>query len=811
MTGVLGQRVTPRESEAFLRGTARFTADLTPPGTVRLHLLLSEHAHARIVSIDTAAAAAMPGVLAVVTGADIADKLMPLPCIWIPGGTESHFPPHPYGLPGGGPALAIDRVRFIGEPVVAVVAETERQARDAAEAVVVHYEPLPVVTRARDAVAPGAPQLHDAVPGNLNAHWTCGDAASTDTALAEAEVVVELDLINQRTINNPLEPRASLGEYDPATGHYTLHTTTQGPHNHRFLLAALVLGIPLAKLRVVATNVGGSFGTKGYLYPDMALVLFLAARLGRPVKWVDSRNGLMRSTVQGRDHDYKITLGGTREGRITALRVTSYANLGAYPSTIGPGVATALMGRSLTGPYAIPSAFCEVYVAFTNVVPLGAQRGSGRSEATYATERAVDVFARRIGLDPAQVRLANMVTPDRMPYDNGMGWTYDSGDYAKALQLAMRHADYDGLEQRRANARERGRLLGLGIASYVAICGVGPSTRMSQEGMLGGTWESANIRVQPSGEVILTIGSASTGQSHETTFAQIAADTLAIPVELVTVLHSDTESAPYGQGTYGSRSYSVGGPAVLQAALEVREKMVKVVAHAFGVGTDDVQVSDGTFSTADGAHSMAFSDAAIAVWYGWNLPEGVTPALDVTTMFDPPDFNYPFGSHIVEVEIDEHTGELELLRYIAVNDAGVIGNPLVVDRQVEGSIVHGLGQVLMEEARFDAEGNLLTDDLRSYPMPRATDVPPLVLDWTESPTPHNALGAKGAGEIATVPPAAAVSNAILDALAGYGIEHLGMPVTQEKIWRALRDARAGSPAPAAVGATATATSAEEER
>jgi len=814
VTGVLGQRVTPRASEGFLRGTARFTADLTPPGTTHLHLLLSEHAHARILSIDTAKAAAMPGVLAVVTGADIVDKLMPLPCIWIPGGTESHFPPHPYGLPGGATALATDRVRFIGDPVVAVVAETERQARDAAEAVVVHYEPLPVVTLSRDALAPDAPQLHDSVPGNLVARWTCGDATATDAALAEAEVVVELDLINQRTINNPVEPRASLGEYDPATGRYTLHTTSQGPHNHRFLLAALVLGIPLSQLRVVSTNVGGSFGTKGYLYPDMPLVLFLAARLGRPVKWVDSRNGLMRSTVQGRDHQMRIALGGTRDGRITALRVTSYANLGAYPSTIGPGVATALMGRSLTGPYAIPNAFCEVHVAFTNVVPLGAQRGSGRSEATYATERAVDVYARRIGLDPAQVRLANMVTADQMPYDNGLGWTYDSGDYPKALHLALRHADYEGLEQRRANARERGRLLGLGIASYVAICGVGPSPRMAQEGMLGGTWESANIRVHPSGEIVLTTGSASTGQSHETTYAQIVADTLAVPVELVTVLHSDTESAPYGQGTYGSRSYSVGGPAVLQAALEVREKMVKIVARAFGVDPDEIQVAGGTFSTADGAHSMAFSDAAIAAWYGWNLPPGMTPALDVTTVFDPPDFNYPFGSHVVEVEIDERTGELELLRYIAVNDAGVIGNPLVVDRQVEGSIVHGLGQVLMEEARFDADGTLLTDDLRTYAMPRATDVPPLVLDWTESPTPHNPLGAKGAGEIATVPPAAAVSNAIIDALAGFGIEHLGMPITQEKIWRALRDARAGGPAGNAaerpVSATATATAAAEE-
>lgn len=791
MTGqVFGRAVAPREDPDLLRGRARFTADITPAGTTHMQLLLSEHAHARIVDVDVSRAAAMPGVLRVVTGADLEGRLMPLPCIWIPGGVESHFPPHPYGVPGAGTVLATGRVRYIGEPVAAVVAETPYQARDAAEAIVVDYEQLPVVCEARQALAAGAPQLHEAVAGNLNARWTCGDEDGTAAAVTQAEVVVELDLRNQRTINNPIEPRAAVGEYDAVTGQYTLHATSQSPHNHRFLLSALVLGIPFSKLRVVSTNVGGSFGTKGYLYPDMALVLFLAAELGRPVKWVDTRNGLMRSTVQGRDQVQHVTLAGSADGMISALRCTSHVNLGAYPSTIGPGVATALMGRSITGPYAIGHAFCEVYAAFTNTVPLGAQRGSGRAEATYLAERAIDIFARKIGKDPAAVRLQNMVAPEKMPYDNGLGWTYDSGDYPAALELALSHSDYAGAEVRRTEARSRGKLRGVGIGSYVAMCGVGPSTRMSKEGMLGGTWESANIRVQPNGEVIVTIGSASTGQSHETTFGQIAADTLGVGLDIVTVQHSDTEQAPYGQGTYGSRSYSVGGPAVHRAAQQVLLKMRTAAAHSFGVEEPAVRCADGVFSVdGDPARTTAFADLAMAIWYGWNLPADMEPALDVTAFFDPPDFNYPFGSHVAVVEIDERTGEIDLVDYVAVNDAGNIGNPLVVDRQVEGSIVHGLGQALVEEARYDEEGRLLTDDLRSYAIPRAEDVPRLVLDWTCSPSPHNALGVKGAGEIATVPPTAAVSNAICDALAGFGVAHIDMPITPEKVWRALQDAR----------------------
>jgi aerobic carbon-monoxide dehydrogenase large subunit len=783
--GPFGAALPAREDAGFLRGDAKFTADFAPPGTVHMELLRSAHGHARIINIDTGRAAAMPGVLTIVTGADLADKLMPLPCVWIPGGVESHFPPHPYGLPGAGFVLAQDRVRFIGEPVAAVVAESADQAFDAMQAIRVEYEPLPAVIDPRTALEPDAPQLHEAVEHNLNAYWTCGDRDGTEAAITSAEVVIELDIVNQRTINSPIEPRAALGEFNPATGEYTLHASTQSPHNHRFLLSALVLGIPFNKLRVIASNIGGSFGTKGYLYPDMPLVLYLAKQLGRPVKWVDSRNGLMRSTVQGRDHIQKVVLAGTRSGQITAVKCTSHANLGAYPSTIGPGVATALMGRSITGPYAIPHAFAEIYAVFTNVVPLGAQRGSGRAEATYLMERLIDRYAAQIGMDPAAIRLQNMIPSQKFPYDNGLGWTYDSGDYPKALRLALKHAGYDNFPTERAKAKAAGKLLGIGISSYVAICGVGPSTRMSKEGMLGGTWESCNIRVHPSGEVAVTVGSQSTGQSHETVFAQIAADVLGVPMDSVRVYRSDTEKAPYGQGTYGSRSFSVGGPAVYEAASRIIAKMRTAAAYFMQVDESKVDYVNGSFTVGgDAEKTKAFSDMAMALWYGWNLPPGMQPTLDETVFFDPPDFNYPFGSHVAVVAIDQETGEIELVKYVAVDDAGPIGNPLVVQGQVEGSIVHGIGQALIEQARYTSDGQLLTDDLRSYAIPRASDVPFFDLDRTVTPTPHNPMGVKGSGETATVPAAAAISNAICNAI---GARNIDMPITPEKVWRVMRE------------------------
>jgi aerobic carbon-monoxide dehydrogenase large subunit len=789
---IFGTSIKRREDPELLLGSAKFTADVKLPGMLHMAILRSSHGHAGIKSIDLKAALRQPGVVRAITGADLEGKLMPLACIWIPGGVESHFPHHPMGIPGAGSVLAKDKVRFVGDAVAAVVAETPYQAHDALQAIRVEYEPLPAVVDAEQAIKPGAPQLHDEVPSNLNAYWTCGDKAATDQAIANAEIVVTQNIRNQRMISNPIEPRSAIGQYNRVTEEYTLWASTQNHHNHRLLLALFTLGIPYNKLRVIAPNVGGSFGTKGYIYPDMPLVLFLAKELGRPVKWVDTRNGLMRSTVQGRDHTQYATVAGTKDGKITALRCTSYANLGAYPSTIGPGVATAMMGRSITGVYDIKSAFCEVYAAFTNTVPLGACRGSGRAEATFLIERLVDRFAQEIGMDPAEVRRKNLIAANKFPYDNGLGWTYDSGEYELTLNRALAIIDYNAIEARRAEARQRGKLRGIGIGCFVAVSGVGPSPRMAKEGMLGGTWESANVRVHPTGEVSVTIGAKPHGQSHETTFSQVAAEELGIDISRVQVLHSDTQGAPFGQGTYGSRSFSVCGPAVQMAAKKVKDKVRKTAAYIFKVAEDEV-IYDGGKVYVKGAldRTKTLQEIALALWYAWDIPAGMEPNLEATVFFDPPDFNYPFGTHIAEIEVDETTGQVDLVRYVAVTDVGNVANPMVIDGQVHGGIAHGMGQALLESAVYDADGQLLTADFMQYPLPRSTDLPSFELDRTITPTPVNALGAKGAGEIGAIAPTAAITNAVCNALADLGVRHIEMPVTAEKVWRAMRDAKAG--------------------
>lgn len=788
---ILGKPIKRREDPELLRGQAKFTADMTLPGMLHMAILRSDYAHARIKGIDVAAAQRMPGVVRIITSADLENKMMPLPCIWIPGGVESHFPSHPFGVPGASPVLAKDKVRFVGDPVAVVVAETHAQAHDALQAIKVDYQPLPVVTKAEDAVKAGSPQLHDEVPNNLNAYIPYGDKEGTEQAIADAQVVIKQRIEIHRTINSPIEPRAALGAYDVASGEYTLYASTQSPHNHRLLLALMIMGIPFNKVRVVAPNIGGSFGTKGYVYSDMPLTLWLAKELGRPVKWVDDRNGMMRSTVQGRDQMMEVTLAGTRGGRITALHCSTYANLGAYPSTIGPGVATAMVGRSVTGVYDIKHAFCEVHACFTNTVPLGAQRGSGRAEATFLIERMVDQFAREIGMDPIDVRRRNMIQPNQFPFDNGLGWKYDSGNYPEALEKVAAMADYEHLNKRRAEAKQRGKRLGVGIASFVAISGVGPSPRMSKEGMLGGTWESASLRVHPTGEATLIIGSKPHGQSHETTFAQVVAEELGMDVNQIEVLHSDTKRAPYGQGSYGSRSFSVGGEAALRAAREVREKAIAMAAHMFRTDIDDIIYEKGKARSRRNPEKVqTLQEISLALWYGWDLPAGMQPTLESGIFFDPPDFNYPYGAQIAVVEVDEATGQVEVVDHFAVSDVGTPGNAAVLDGQVHGGIVHGLGQALYERAIYGEDGQLLTASLADYAIPRAAQLPEFQVARTETPTPHTNLGAKGAGEVGTVGAAAAIGNAVMDALADLGIKHLDMPLTPEKVWRAMQGAQA---------------------
>ena len=787
---ILGTSVKRNEDVGFLRGEAKFTADLSLPGLLHMAILRSSYAHALIKKIVTHDAESMPGVVRVLTGNDIKNKVMPLPCVWVPAGAESHFPSHPMDMPGAGYVLAVDKVRYVGDPVAVVVAETEYQAQDALKAIHVEYEPLPVVIDAEAAVQDGAPQLHSEVPHNLNAYIPYGDKNAADEAIRNAEVVITHAIHIPRTINSPIEPRAAIGQYESSSGDFTLWATSQSPHNHRLLLAFAILGVPYNKIRLISPKIGGSFGTKGYVYPDMPLVLYLARELGRPVKWVDTREGLMRSTVQGRDQKMTATLAGTRKGKILALKVTSYANLGAYPSTIGPGVATAMVGRNITGVYAIEHAFCEIYAAFTNLVPLGAQRGSGRTETTFMLERMIDMFADEIGMDPAEVRRQNIVHANQMPFDNGLGWTYDSGDYEAALDKAMEMIDYRGFNDRKAEAAKQGKRLGIGIGNYVAVSGVGPSSRMAKEGMLGGTWESANIRVHPTGEVSVTIGSTPHGQSHETTFAQVAAEELGVDVNKVKVIHSDTKEVPFGQGSYGSRSFSVGGAAVYEAAQKIKEKACKYFAHKHALPEEAVEYRDGkVIEIANPKNAMNLQEIGLGLYYSWDIPPSMEPSLEATTFLDPPGFNFPYGCNIAEVEVDEQTGKVDIHRYVAVNDVGVIGNPMVLEGQVQGAITFGLGEVLMEQALYSDEGQLISKSFNEYAIPRSTQVPNFELATMVTPTPHTKLGAKGAGEVGTVGAPAAIGNAILDALSDLKIKHIDMPITPEKIWRSIQDAR----------------------
>lgn len=789
-TKIFGKPVRRKEDPPFVQGTARFIADLSLPGMAHMEILRSPHAHARIVSIDLSAALAMPGVIRIITGRDLVGRMKPLPCVWIPGGVESHFPSHPQDIPGAGMPLASEVVRFIGDGVAAVVAETRYQALDALLAIRVEYQGLTAVTTPQAALAADAPQLHPEVPGNLNAYWTCGNREATDQAVANAEVVVELDILNQRTINSPIEPRGALATFDPVTEEFVLHASTQSPHNHRLLLSYYMLNIPLNKLRIMAPNVGGSFGTKGYIYPDMPLVLFMARELKRPIKWTDSRQGYMRSTVQGRDHHQHGIIAGRPDGTITALRCTSYANLGAYPSTIGPGVATAMMGRSITGPYAIPAAFCEVYAAFTNTVPLGAQRGSGRAEATFMTERLIDQFAARIGMDPAEVRRKNMVQPHQMPYDNGMGWLYDSGDYPRMLERALAQIGYADLATLKDEARRRGKRLGVGLANFIAVSGVGPSPRMSREGMLGGTWEATSIRCEPTGDVVATIGSKPHGQSHETVFAQIISEKLGVGMEHILIRHSDTQGTPYGQGSYGSRSFTMAGASMAITCDKIIEKARRCAAYKLQAAPEDLVFEAGRFHVKDDlGRGITLLETTLTLWYAWDIPADLEPNLEATTYWDAPDFNYPNGAQAALVEIDLETGDLEVKRFVAISDVGNIGNTMVMEGQVQGGIVHGMGQALSEAAVYDAAGQLLTDSLETYALPRATGLPNFELDFLMTPSPHNPLGIKGAGEIGTVGAAAAIGNAVCDALREFGVEHIDMPYTPEKIWRAIQAAR----------------------
>jgi carbon-monoxide dehydrogenase large subunit len=773
------------EDPGMITGTAKYIDDLKLAGMAHVAILRSPYAHARIKGIDTAKAEAQPGVVGVYTGKDF-EHLPPLPCAWQATGTEN-FVATPR-------ALELDRVMHTGAGVAAVVAETRIAAEDALALIEVDWEPLEVVVDAEEAVKEGAPQLHEVAERNVVMDWHCGDAEATEKALAEADVVVEQRLVNQRLIPTPMDVRGAAASYEPATGEYTVWMTSQCPHIMRLLMTAFVFGIPETKIRCVTPRIGGGFGTKIYLYPEYVLMAALAEKLGRPVKWVESRRENYVATTHGRDHVTYLRVGAKRDGTITALDAKTYANLGGVLSTIAPGIPTTLYGRMLSGSYRIPNIHCEVLGVYTNTGMVDAYRGAGRPEATYVVERAVDLVAHELGLDPVEVRRKNFIPPDAFPYDPGIlaGLKYDTGDYDKALARALNIVGYDDFRLEQEAARAEGRYLGIGFSTYVEICGAAPSAWIGTAGQGWGAamWESANVRVHLTGKVVVTTGSMNQGQGHETTVTQVVADELGVPPEDVTVQFGDTLGTPFGYGTYASRSAAVGAVAVYHALQRIKAKARRVAAHMLEVDPDDVEYEVGkAFVKGSPATAKTIQEIAGAAALGYDLPEGEEPYLDDTYYYDPPSCTFPFGTHIAVVEVDAETGEVKLERYVAVDDVGKVINPLIVDGQVQGGITQGVAQALWEGAAYDEQGQLLTSSMMDYAVPKADFLPKLEVERTETPTDLNPLGVKGAGETGTIASTPAVVNAVVDALAPLGIRHLDMPLTPERVWRAMQAAR----------------------
>ncbi len=788
---VLGASIKRREDPRFITGQGHYLDDLRLPGMTYMAILRSPYAHANITSIDTSAAKARPGVLAVFIGADI--PYNPLPMAWPAGGVSGIR--NNINTPR---ILATDSVKWTGEGVAAIIAESPEAAADALEAIHVVWEPLPTVVDAEKATQPGAPQLHENAPNNVVFEWAVGDKAGTDAAFETAEVVVRQRIINQRLIPNAMEVRGDVGRYDPGTEEYTIWMSSQTPHIQRLLLAAFVTGVPEHKIRCISPDVGGAFGSKIFCYADMALVMFASKALGgRPVKWVESRRENYQSTIHGRDHITYLEIASTKGGEVQGLRVKTYANLGGRLSTIGPGIPTTLYGRVLAGPYKFPNVYCEVTGVYTNTTFVDAYRGAGRPEATYVVERAMDLLADELAMDPAELRRRNFLPNDAFPYDNpsGLGTAaggakiyIDSGNYEPALDKALAMAGYAAIDQAKAAARARGKYLGVGLSTYIEVCGVAPSKWIGAvgEGWGAAMWESANIRVHLTGKVVLTVGTQPQGQGHETTYSQIISHELGIPVEDVIVQHSDTQGTPFGYGSYGSRTAAVGGAAAVKAADKVKLKARKIAAHLLEASVDDIVYEDGKlFVKGSPDRVKTIQEIAFAADLGFDLPLDSEPYLDETAYYDTPNCTWPFGTHIAIVEVDEETGKVDLVKYVAVDDVGKKINPMIVDGQLHGGIAQGVGQALWEGAVYSDEGQLLSGSMQDYAVPRASWFPWLELDETITPSPVNPLGVKGVGEAGAIASTAAVVNAVVDALSPLGVRHIDMPLSAPTVWRAI--------------------------
>ncbi|HYD07110.1 MAG TPA: xanthine dehydrogenase family protein molybdopterin-binding subunit, partial [Reyranella sp.] len=742
-TGI-GARVKRKEDQRFLTGTGRYVDDLPLARATYAYFLRSPHAHAKIKSIDTGAAKAMPGVVAIFTGKDTADaKMGGLICGWVvkdKAGEPHKAPPHP--------VMALDTVRYVGDTVAMVVASSAAEARDAAEAIKVDYEVLPANVELSKALSKSAPQVHAEAPGNLIYDWEIGVKADVDAAFAKAAHVTKLDLVNNRLIPNAMEPRAAAAEYDKGTGNYTLWSTSQNPHVLRLILSAFVLGIPEHKLRVVAPDVGGGFGSKIFCYNEETMLTWAAPRVGRPIKWTAERSESFLTDAHGRDHVTHAELALDKDGKFLGMKVETTANMGAYLSTFATAVPTYLYATLLAGQYTTPLIYANVKAALTHTAPVDAYRGAGRPEATFVVESLVSKAAKEMKIDPAELRQRNFIPASAFPYQTPVALQYDSGNYPPIIDEAMKMADYKGFESRRAEAKSRGKLRGIGFSSYIEACGLGPSRVIGSLGGGVGQWEAAQIRFNPTGNVQVLTGSHSHGQSHETTFAQLISDKLGVPIENVEVIHGDTATTPFGMGSYGSRSLAVGGSAIMKAADKVIAKGKKIAAHLMEASVADVVFENGTFKVAGTDKAVPLGQAVFAAYVPHNYPlEELEPGMDENAFYDPSNFVYPAGTQICEVEVDPDTGEVDIVNFTAVDDFGNIINPMVVEGQVHGGIVQGVGQALLENAVYDKDtGQLLSGSYNDYAMPRADDVPSFKLANTVTPCPHNPLGVKGCGE-----------------------------------------------------------------
>ncbi len=776
-TGI-GAAVRRKEDHRFITGKGHYTDDINRPGQAYAYFLRSPHAHAKIKSIDSKAAAAAPGVVAVLTGTELAaDKIGNLICGWMihsKDGSPMKMSAHP--------ALASGKANHVGDAVAVVIADTLSQARDAAEKIKVDYEVLPAVADPAAAQKPGAPQIHEVAPNNTIYQWHLGDPKAVEAAFAAAKHVTKLDIVNNRLAPNAMEPRVAIAEYDSGSGQLTLWNTSQNPHVARLVIAAFVGMAPEHKLRVIAPDVGGGFGSKIFIYPEEVVALWASRRVNRPVKWTSDRSEAFLTDAHGRDHVTHAEMAFDGDGKILALRAKTIANLGAYMSTFSSSVPTYLYATLLSGQYGTPQIYCEVDAVYTNTVPVDAYRGAGRPEATFVVERLVEVGAREMNMDPAELRRRNFVKT--FPHQTPVIMAYDSGDYGASLKKALEMADYKGFDKRKREAAKHGKLRGIGFSNYIEACGIAPSQAVGSLGAGVGLWESAEVRVNPTGSVEVLTGSHSHGQGHETTFAQLVSERLGIPIDTVSIVHGDTDKVQFGMGTYGSRSGAVGMSAIVKALDKVEAKAKKVAAYMLEAAEGDIEFKDGKFSVAGTDKSAAFGEVALNAYIAHKFSgQELEPGLKEGAFYDPTNFTFPAGCHICEVEVDADTGNTEIVAWTAVDDFGVVVNPMIVEGQVHGGIAQGIGQALCEGVVYDKDGQLVTGSFMDYGMPRADNLPSLNVGTTMTRCPSNPLGIRGCGEAGAIAAPAAVINAITNAI---GTEHIAMPATPAAVWAAIQ-------------------------